>query len=268
MSEFETLIEEWASKNNKYSIYITKTDDSSKYIVFSKGSIRGFNVTFEKKLMFKKLNLRINACASFIDWETLYNFIEFFRGKYRVRLFEEGVLQKPADITNLHFINHAKSEASMMSNLFEKLLENQDYIKLPVWDFDLVIHRNDYDKFKKQQNFIDAISDFLQEKSYRLMHSRRAEIIKVDSGSLISVWNFDDALIESVNYIALSNPSGEDGSIFIKWEDFIHSSFVRLDTIPRDNGQVPYYFIYGIDVKTSFDAFESFKVITVDMSKL
>lgn len=259
----EEMISVW-EKSLSNKVYYNCSDDSSSYIFFVKGSIRGFSVNRTEKNK-NELTIRSNYYSSQEDAELVCSFIKFLNKGYNAKIFnEDGSLIKSIDIDEI------QSRIMDYNSLqfFERIFESENYMNLPLWDIDIVIYKSDFDRMKQSCDFPDNFNKYLKDKAYKIFLSRRAAQIKIDSGTIISVWAFDDMVVYPVDIIAMTNPLIAEEHVFVKWDDFINSEFVTYETIPLGKEQGNYYFVNKIGENLFSTVFEAFRGIEVSAESL
>lgn len=267
-SSMDKSLIDWANENPKYDMILKKNEDSKGLYVFGRGSIRGFGIKFEKKLLKNLVHIRINVFASSTDWEMLYSVISYLTQKLKFKLYKDGEPFDYKSITSEQFVEAGKQQWNLDCSIVDSLLSKEDYIKLPNWDIDVVIYKTQYEGMKKSPDFVILLTKYLQERAYRMMNSRRAGIIEVNSGRRISVWNFDDFITQKVDMVSIINPLDEKDYAFVEWDKFIESEYITYEAIPRDNKGESYFFVEGLPENMRPDIFLYFKGISIDMNSI
>lgn len=261
---FETFLEEWLKQSGFENSSINKTDDSKKYFVFSKSSIRGLVITKVEKFLKKDLHIRLSSLSSKSDWLMLYSLIDYINIKNKTKVLEEGKILKRSTINKEYFLRMAEDDQKGGFNLVKTLFEKENYVKFPLWDVDLVIWKDCFDKL----NDSNSLARYLEEKAFRVYFARRAGVITLEGNVQLSVWDFNDVIFGKVNYITISEDVSKEELFFVPWKEFLTSNFVKYDTIPRNKNELPYYFIYGIDRSMVGEAFEYYKTLSISMEDI
>lgn len=228
------------------------------FCFFTRGSIRGFYVRMEEK---RKLNIRVNHFASESDAEMVMDFIGFLLEKGAVVRHEEGRLVRRGDLTRKHF------EKELMGDvvLFDAMLLRADekYVNLPLGDVDVTLWRTDYERLRESPQ---ALRKHLQEKAWRLFHSRRASGYLLEKKYRMTIWLCDDMVTEPIDVIMLQNPKDEKDFFFVQWKDFAAQPGVYYETIPRQKEDV-YYFVGGISAEDIEGLFSACRDVAFDLKQ-
>ena len=228
--------------DNTPEISYKSSEEKDAYILFARGSIRGISVRQEMK---NKLNVRCNVLPSKTDSEILYGFLKWIGTDCKGKIIDEsGVKLSGRDLT-LEDIMSQMSEHKHI-NLLETILQEESYVKLPVWDGDIVVCRDKFEELKGEPNYPEVVFTYLQEKSFRIFHARRAQQIKTNRNT-ISIWAYDDVLMVSSQLVGVRDPDDEDNYIFFPWDHFLSSPEIRYEEIPLGKDQGVYYFISAVN---------------------
>ncbi|OPZ94495.1 MAG: hypothetical protein BWY74_00529 [Firmicutes bacterium ADurb.Bin419] len=114
---FETFLEQWLKQSGFENSSINKTDDSKKYFVFSKGSIRGLVITKVEKFLKKDLHIRLSSLSSKSDWLMLYSLIDYINLKNKTKVLEEGKILERSTINKEYFLRMAEDDQKAGFNL-------------------------------------------------------------------------------------------------------------------------------------------------------
>jgi hypothetical protein len=176
----------------------------------------------------------------------------------------EGKILKRSTINKEYFLRMAEDDQKAGFNLVKTLFEKENYVKFPLWDVDLVIWKDCFEKL----NDSNSLARYLEEKAFRVYFARRAGVITLEGNVQLSVWDFNDVIFGKVNYITISEDVSKEELFFVPWKEFLTSNFVKYDTIPRNKNELPYYFIYGIDRSKVGEAFEYYKTLSISMEDI
>jgi len=249
--------------NNTPEISYKCSEDKNAYVLFARGSIRGISVRQEEK---NKLNVRCNVLPSDTDSKILYGFLKWIGTDCKGKIVDEsGVKMSGRDLT-LADIMSQMAENKQVS-LLEGILQTESYVKLPVWDADVVIYKDKFEELKRESDFPESLLAYLQEKSFRIFHARRAQEIKTDRNT-ISVWAYDDVIMFPSQLVAVKDPDDENNYIFFPWDHFLSSPEVRSEEIPLGKDKGSYYFISAVDEYRIPQMLEYLKQDFLDMSEI
>lgn len=250
-------------KHDKQELYYHCSDEKDAYLLFAEGSIRGISVRQEKK---NELCIRCNVLTSDTDTGLLHKFLNWLAAAHRARIYhEEGMRVNGVSLTYEAVKKQLAGNQSL--GLLEALLSKEEYVKLPVWDADVVVYKDTYNAMKCETGYPANLYEYLEEKAFRVFQARRAKQIKTQY-SVISVWAYDDALIYPSRIIAVNDPSNENEPVFIAWEYFFTCPYLKYEIIPISEENGSYYFIYEITGTAISDAFSYFNQNTVPISQL
>ncbi len=190
------------------------------------------------------MDIKINAFSSIKDWELFSLLIDHLMAISKIKIYEESEKL----ITNQDFKTYIekryKDEKELSMQILDKLVEEGDSVTLPVFDYDLEIDKDFYIHVKNDENFTEYIFNHLIEKSNRYMYSLRRRTFVVDEQK-VSVWYFDNVLIDEVDYIAVYKDIDSKDPIILPWELFISIEGIKYERVPKGQNQNGYY-IYDV----------------------
>lgn len=242
---FETILSDIKKKSKVPDYFlILRYTEKNQFLIYDIGSIRGIHITLNHSFIRYWMDIKINAFSSIKDWELFSLLIDHLMAISKIKIYEESEKL----ITNQDFKTYIekryKDEKELSMQILDKLVEEGDSVTLPVFDYDLEIDKDFYIHVKNDENFTEYIFNHLIEKSNRYMYSLRRRTFVVDEQK-VSVWYFDNVLIDEVDYIAVYKDIDSKDPIILPWELFISIEGIKYERVPKGQNQNGYY-IYDV----------------------
>lgn len=233
---------------------------------FKRGSIRGVTLSNDSGDK-RSFVVRTNHMSSEIDGEITFELLRFLMETYRAKVeHESGYEISERHLSRDQILDQVVG--NRQDRLLEALLKEDDHLTLPVWDSTIVLYKADYEYLKSAEGYPGTLYRYLQNKVWRVLHARKASRMKLQTGTIITVWAYDDMITYETDMVSLDNPQQEDAKIFVRWAQFIKCQEVRSERIPMGRDQSYCLFIAGVKNETAVRIYQELKEFAVPIESL
>lgn len=248
MPELHPLLNKFVETHGGTELYAGEKSN----MLFAYGCLRGVSVRPEGE----QFHIRVNYFASEMDFKLVGALIRFLLDRGATVLHEGSKSITHEDTVAQWLAKEIMTDCALFEMLLMK--KKEEYVNIPAWDVPLTLWRSEYEEL---QGSPSALHEFLIPKVWRLLHSRRAETLRLNGSSTLTTWSFDDMMTDQTDLVAVPDLPSED-FLFLTWENFLTLPGLLHETMPSGSDDI-YHFMGGV----SEDAIPELLTMITDLAK-
>ncbi|MCL1913278.1 MAG: hypothetical protein FWG10_05235 [Eubacteriaceae bacterium] len=224
---------------------------------FAEGSIKGFSVKNYKK---RQMKLRLEDLANGYDAQIASDFLQFTSKHYLGKIYGKHGERINLDEGEFLIANYLED----LAGFIEASLDKNKEATFGLFDAQFKIHPDEYLRLKSSSEFPENLKDYLQQKATKLFNARRAGNIQIANGMAVSIWSFDDMIVQPRDLVAIKSPTDDKDVVIVEWSDFIGSLLVPYEVVALNGVDECSYLVSGVDESQAAKIIEEFKKTAID----